>query len=105
MSLVIYVSHISAKLQTPNTLRARKILVVDADMRDLDSIKQDTGERGWVPAWFVGKVNGDSQPNSAATPTGPVILSGPGKDGKESKEGQGDGGLEAGHEDVGDGGV
>ncbi|BEJ02626.1 hypothetical protein CcaverHIS631_0704210 [Cutaneotrichosporon cavernicola] len=30
------------------------------------SIKEDTGERGWVPAWFVGKLTGASQ--SAAPP-------------------------------------
>ena len=38
------------------------------------TIKQDTGERGWVPAWFIGKHSsstGESQPASAATPTGP----------------------------------
>ncbi|ORX34205.1 hypothetical protein BD324DRAFT_637089 [Kockovaella imperatae] len=38
------------------------------------TIKQDTGERGWVPAWFIGKhsssTNSESQPASAATPTG-----------------------------------
>jgi len=41
-------------------------------------IKQDAGERGWVPAWFIGKVDSgsgsstDSQPSSAATLTGPA---------------------------------
>ena len=24
------------------------------------SIKQDTGERGWVPAWFIGKIGASS---------------------------------------------
>lgn len=44
-------------------------------------IKQDTGERGWVPAWFIGKFGpgsgsgSESQPSSAATPTGPVPTS------------------------------
>ncbi|ORY21850.1 hypothetical protein BCR39DRAFT_552741 [Naematelia encephala] len=42
------------------------------------TIKEDSGERGWVPAWFIGKLgssssNGsESQPSSAATPTGPI---------------------------------
>ncbi|KAK4684078.1 protein STE50, partial [Tremellales sp. Uapishka_1] len=36
------------------------------------SIQQETGERGWVPAWFIGKLASspggtDSQPGSAAT--------------------------------------
>ena len=40
-------------------------------------IKQDTGDRGWIPAWFIGKHGssggGDSQPSTAATPTGPGL--------------------------------
>lgn len=48
-----------------------------ADTR-VSSIKQDTGDRGWVPAWFIGKLSSgsgsgtESQPSSAATPTGPA---------------------------------
>ena len=31
---------------------------------------QDTGQRGWVPAWFIGKLGtSDSQPSSAGTAT------------------------------------
>ncbi|EIW72759.1 hypothetical protein TREMEDRAFT_72866 [Tremella mesenterica DSM 1558] len=40
------------------------------------TIKQDSGERGWVPAWFIGKLSGsDSAPTSAATPS-TALLSG-----------------------------
>ncbi len=42
-------------------------------------IKQGTGERGWVPAWFIGKLGSgggsgtESQPSLAATPTDPAL--------------------------------
>jgi len=29
-------------------------------------IKQDTGERGWVPAWFIGKIGGSSSSSSVS---------------------------------------
>jgi len=45
---------------------------------DVTRIKTDTGERGWVPSWYIGKnqssesalslTGGESQPTSAATP-------------------------------------
>jgi hypothetical protein len=34
------------------------IYVVDVML--ICSIKQDTGERGWVPAWFIGKIGASS---------------------------------------------
>ncbi|CAD6578322.1 MAG: Adaptor for signal transduction [Tremellales sp. Tagirdzhanova-0007] len=41
------------------------------------TIKQDSGDRGWVPGWFIGKLGGsgtDSQPASATTLTGSATL-------------------------------
>ena len=33
---------------------------------DMCRIKQDTGERGWVPAWFIGKIGGSSSSSSVS---------------------------------------
>ena len=48
------------------------------------AIRPSTGERGWVPSWFLGKGSSgtlsamqalwaESQPASAATPTGATV--------------------------------
>jgi bZIP factor len=38
-------------------------------MRSHYSIKEDTGARGWVPAWFVGKLPNEPHAALGATPT------------------------------------
>jgi hypothetical protein len=34
------------------------------------SIKEETGERGWVPAWFVGKLTGGGDAQIPPLPSG-----------------------------------
>jgi hypothetical protein len=52
----------------------RDEVVVGADDDPL-RIKTETGERGWVPAWFIGKISSGSA--SAGTDSNPSTATGP----------------------------
>lgn len=42
-------------------------LLATSDLTSLQAVKEETGDRGWVPSWFIGKV--PAQPGGPQTPS------------------------------------
>ncbi|CAK9782107.1 hypothetical protein CC85DRAFT_308208 [Cutaneotrichosporon oleaginosum] len=63
---VVLMNHTSKDTHELTIKEGEKVRVYKKYCHWSYSIKEDTGERGWVPAWFVGKLTGAGEREAAA---------------------------------------